>query len=295
MRTLQHDIYHSDFGQKFRLYHITDLHLGAKACDEKLLQRDIATIEKDPHAYWILGGDTVDGICELGDKRFRPALLAKWVLRGIEKGNDSILDIQAQRAITLLSPIAHKCVGIVNGNHELAALKYYRYDLYWQIVLGLANAAGVNPNRLALGIQGFVLLNFRYGEPGNVVRSWQFKIALHHGHGGGRLPGGHALALGRMLGDFDCDMVLMGHRHTQVYVSKVIVTPFGNRTRIGMFTPSYLHASVIPSTDERPLDTYVDEKGLPPQVLGTVPIVITPGQRRVEVVMSNKSGIQDIA
>jgi len=53
MRTLTHNLYYADYGQKFRLYHLTDLHLGAKACNEKQLRADIEAIRADPDARWI--------------------------------------------------------------------------------------------------------------------------------------------------------------------------------------------------------------------------------------------------
>ena len=282
MRTLSHNIDYESSSTEYTLYHLTDLHMGARACDETRLKRDIQAIADDPNARWIGGGDYIDAICQVGDKRYKPSMLAKWVL-----GEDDPLAAQARYVVQLLTPIAGKCLGLVKGNHEWAAEKYYAYNIYWTIVQGVAEAAGVTPNTLALGASGFVAISFRR-KSGDTAKIWRCVVYLHHGYGGGRLPGGHALALGRVLGDFDCDIALLGHRHTQMVVPKMITRSSGccavrYQTRLAMFTPSYLAAHIVPSSDERPVDTYAEEMGLPPQPLGTMPVRITPAKRRIEV------------
>ena len=62
MKTLRHNIDYVGRNSVFRLVYLTDLHVGARACDEKLLRRDILAIERDPNTYWIGGGDYIDAI-----------------------------------------------------------------------------------------------------------------------------------------------------------------------------------------------------------------------------------------
>ena len=138
MQTRTHVVYYPSRKTIFRLYYLTDLHIGAKACDERQLKRDIETIKNDPYALWIGGGDYVDGICQAGDRRYRPSILARWAL-----GHDDVMKVERKHTVGLLSPIAKKCVGLLKGNHEWAAEKFYARDLYWEIVLGVAEAAGV--------------------------------------------------------------------------------------------------------------------------------------------------------
>jgi hypothetical protein len=293
MRTLHHTIYYASRGTVFTLYHLTDLHVGARACAEELLKADIAAIAADPQALWIGGGDYIDAICQVGDRRYQPSALAKWAL-----GEDDVMGVQIDHVVNLLAPIAEKCLGLVKGNHEWGAETFYARNVYWEIVLGLAAAAGKQPEQLALGAQGFVVSNFRRGDETKWGGSWRHVSYLHHGFGGGRLPGGHALAVGRVLGDYECDLALMGHRHTQVYLPKQVVATDGKssgvtyRTRIGMFTPSYLESYVIPSGEKRPFDTYAEKIGLPPQQIGTCPIHIQPDIRQMSVVLSSVPGIR---
>lgn len=291
MRTLDHTLYYPHRGHVFTLYYLTDMHIGALACAEKLLKSDIEQIAADPNAYWIGGGDYVDAICQVGDKRYKPSTLSRWLL-----GEDDPMDAQARYAVDMLKPIAGKCLGLVKGNHEWGAETFYARNLYWDIVRGIADAAGKAPESLALGIQGFIRIRFRRGTPEKYGGSWVFTIYAHHGFGGGRLPGGHALTIGRVLGDYFCDLAMMGHRHTEVIVPKTVTSPTSGggveyHKRVGMFVPSYLNSYIIPSSDKKPFDTYAEKVGLPPTPLGTIPVYIQPDARRIDTVTSNSAGI----
>lgn len=294
MQTRTHVVYYPSRKTIFRLYYLTDLHIGAKACDERQLKRDIETIKNDPYALWIGGGDYVDGICQAGDRRYRPSILARWAL-----GHDDVMKVERKHTVGLLSPIAKKCVGLLKGNHEWAAEKFYARDLYWEIVLGVAEAAEKPPEELAMGVEGFVRLLFRRGTPESYGGSWMMTIYCHHGFGGGRLPGGHALALGRVLGDYQCDLALMGHRHTEIALPKTVTGPRGRsahiQKRIAAFVPGYLNAYIKPSSDNQPLDSYSAEIGLPPVPIGTREVKIRPSTGRYGITIQNEAGFDDEA
>jgi hypothetical protein len=293
MITLTKQVYYGSRSDVVRLYYLTDLHLGAKACDEQQLARDIKAIADDPNAYWIGGGDYVEAICQVGDKRYRPSVLAKWAL-----GFDDVMGAQRDKAVEYLAPIAHKCLGLVKGNHENGAERFYARNLYWEIVLGIAKAANKPPESLAVGVNGFISIHFRRGSEAHYHDVWRMNIFVHHGYGGGRLPGGHALTLGRVLGDFDCDLALLGHRHVQAVITKMITRPGGKKStaavlqpRIGAFVPSYLRAFITPSSDKQPLDSYAEEFGLPPLPVGTTPVLITPDKHAFGIMTSSAPGL----
>lgn len=275
MRTLKKAIQYQSRSELFTLWYITDTHIGAGACDERLMRRDIEAIKNDPHARWIHGGDMIDCIARKGDFRYQESTLAKWL-----RGKDDVIGYQRDYFLDLFAPIADKCLAMVEGNHERAALKWYDRNIYWELVAGLAAHAKCDPANLALGVQGFVCLNFQRLIPDNKYSGTSLTLYCHHGYGGGRLPGGDALTLKRVLDDFECDIALLGHRHTGHILSKTMTAAHAPQAKIvrryAAFVPSYLNAWVEPGKDGRLVDTYNEHIGLPPRSLGATPIVIKP-------------------
>lgn len=290
MRTLNHHIYYPSRSSVIDLYYLTDMHIGARACDERLLQADITAIENNPNAYWIGGGDYIDCIARKKDKRYNESTLAKWL-----RGKDDTIGQQRDKLIEYLSPIANKCLGMVCGNHERAALDYADRDIFWEIVTMLAQRKNVEPQKLALGVQGFVSIKFRRGIEGDIHDTWSMDVFCQHGYGGGRLAGGHALTLGRVLNDYVFNIAFLGHRHTRQYVDKTVVASnWRSRFRMAMFVPSYLAAYIKPSSEDRLVDTYNEQIGLPPQHLGTVPVCIKPNKQHFEARLSSEYGIPQL-
>jgi hypothetical protein len=286
MYTLQKTIYYPSRSSSVTLYPITDTHIGARACDERRLKRDIDRIADDPLAYWFHIGDVIDCIARKGDKRYNEETVAEWLW-----GENDAIGVQRDYSLKTFKPIAGKCLGWGKGNHEEAALTYLDRDVYRDLVYHMAREAMLEPDELAFGVQGFISIRFRRGTPKAYHDSWRLNLYLFHGSGGGRLPGGHALALGRVLGDYDCDIALMGHRHVRQFVDKTVVAPgkrgFSERYRAAMFVASYLNAYIIPASKKMPIDTYPEHKGLPPQALGTTPIVIYPDEREFDFVVGS--------
>lgn len=123
MKTINHILEYESRSQFYKLFHITDTHIGAAATDEALLKRDIKRIYDDPNACWGHGGDILDCISRT-DKRYRENSIAPWL-----HGLNDIVQHQLEYALDLFRPIAHKCLYIVSGNHESHMLKQDR-DVY---------------------------------------------------------------------------------------------------------------------------------------------------------------------
>ncbi len=222
----------------FRIYHLTDWHLGSAFCDEKLLREDIERVASDENGFWIGGGDYADFI-NRSDKRHRESTLAKWLW-----GKDDLVEAQINRIIEYMQPIRDKCLGLVNGNHEDTILHRYERDVYQAIV----ERATSNGAHVRLGYKGFIVIRWRYGErehraPRDV---WSTNIFVHHGHGGGILEGGDALMLGRVAKWYDCDVAFIGHRHRQAHVMNVHIGPSARAKEIvemkqlSILSPGYL-------------------------------------------------------
>lgn len=282
MRTIKHSIAWEE-DKQYTLYFLTDLHLGARNCNEGLLKRDIQTIADDPNALWIGGGDYIDCISRRGDPRYRESSYAEWL-----HGEEDVIDAQEQMLFSYLRPIADKCIAMIRGNHEDSALRWYDRDVYWNIVRTIAIARGIEPEKLALGDNGFVVLEWKKGEKKR--DRFETVIYCHHGYGGGRTPGGHALTLSRLLGDVDCDIALMGHRHVRVTIDRRVLMPGGKyRSRVAMFVPSYMGR--IHEQKGKPFDDYAEKIGLPAQHLGTVPILFNPKQQEFSLVIKSGEGL----
>lgn len=282
MRTIKHSVTWLE-DREYTLYFLTDLHLGARNCDEQLLKQDILKIANDPNALWIGGGDYLDCISRRGDKRYRESAYAPWV-HGIE----DVIDAQEQQLFSFLRPIMDKCIALLRGNHEDSALQWYDRDVYWNICRTIAIDKGVMPEKLALGTNGFVVLKWQ--KQGKKSKKWEVPIYCHHGYGGGRKSGGHALALSDLLTSFDCDIALLGHRHTRHVLDKRITMPDGKyKDRIAMFVPSYLGR--VHEQEGRPFDDYAERIGLPAQHLGTVPILFNPSEQEFSLVIRSGSGL----
>lgn len=287
MLTLKQTVYFSSRSNCVTVYPFTDTHIGARAFDEKLLRQHIAQVAEDDMAYWMHLGDATNTIGRKGDKRYQESAAADWL-----HGEDDVITAEADHTVNLYRPIAHKCLAWGKGNHEEGALKYGGHDVYRYLVKEMSRAANVEPETIAFGVQGFLSLEFRRGTPQSYRDPWRLNFYLFHGTGGGALPGGHALALGRVLSNFDCDIALMGHRHVRQFVDKIITGPgkHGSATtryRAAMFLASYLDAWVKPASNKMPVDTYVDHVGLPPLPLGTTPIVIWPNERKFDFIVGS--------
>lgn len=312
MRTLVHDIDISEDASPIWFCYLTDTHIGAKACAEDLLRQDIEAIKNHPRCYWAHGGDFIDCIARKGDKRYNEETIAAWL-----HGKNDVIGAQMDYFIEMVEPIASKCLAVVEGNHEFAAVKYHDRDVYGRVIRWLAGKTEhVRPESIAVGYQGFLVLRFR--QKGRVV--WSVSMYLSHGYGGNRLAGGASLALERALGDYsNIDIVLMGHRHLRQYVEKLLAMPdirrasrdgtlhvsdsrvksyrAGNvatKLRQGMFVPSYLNSYVRVSNNSRPIDTYAEQFGFPPKHLGGIPIKLDPREKIITFLISDTQGLSHL-
>lgn len=291
MRTLKHYLYYPSRSNNFTLWHLTDLHIGHAACDERQLQADIDAIASDPYAYWGGGGDYIDAISRKGDKRYAESSFAPWL-----HGKPDPIGKQVERVVGMLSPIAHKCLYLVTGNHEDAVLQYADRDVYREIVKGICNASKTNGvhremRELAVGWEGFIQLVFRRGEVGNYGGTRTVTLYTHHGSGGGRKQGGHALRLEETLLTYECDLALVGHRHIRQIVNVRTVRPSGKgvefHERVGVFGGSYLGAYIDEDSDGMPIGNYPQYKQLQPTTVGVVPVIIKPDIPRITPIVTN--------
>jgi calcineurin-like phosphoesterase family protein len=248
-----------------RIVPLGDIHIGSAACHEKLFERVVDRIATDPTCYWIGMGDYAEFI-NASDPRFNADDLADWI-RMSHLGD--LARAQRDRFLSMVEPIAGRCLALVEGNHEAAIKRHYERDIYADIVTAVKELAG-HPSdyKLALGGHGWLILTFRRQDD-EVRRS--FRINVNHGFVGGKLAGAKALNMQRWLWTHNADLVIFGHSHnTAIQVESVEgVTTGGHVTRqnrIGCYSGSFMVGA-----------DYAQRKGYLPVPLGYVEIVIRPG------------------
>ena len=260
-----HQVDYDSRADVFHLWHLTDTHLGSRACDEAALRRDIARVADDPFAYWVFGGDWCEFINPT-DRRFDPAEVADWIrVRDLA----DIAKVQSDHAITLFRPIAtpDKCLGAIGGNHGLTILNEFHHDPH-AYICGELNI----PN---LGYDG-AFINLRFKRAGGSIRS--YRIALLHGWGGGRQPGGKMNKLRDALAAYDADVILLGHLHVRYRLAAMTYSCTKHRIvtkkRLAVIGGAYLDGA-----------GYAVRAGYPPAELGGVMISITPDKNIIECLL----------
>jgi predicted phosphodiesterase len=104
-------IVHELPGRTIRVWAVADVHIGAKECDLNGFQKFIDDkILGDPDGYVVLCGDLIsngikDSLTNVYDEVMPPQL-------------------QIDRCVELLRPVAHKILGCVSGNHERRSKKH---------------------------------------------------------------------------------------------------------------------------------------------------------------------------
>lgn len=249
----------------FRIYPLGCLHVGAAGCDEKNLAEMVAEIAQDDRAFWLGLGDMGNYIAR-NDKRFNPLELASWI-----KVSD-LVDLpkaQVRRIRQLLAPIAHKCIALVEGNHERKIKECYERDVYMEIVDGIKQDGGIPPDQpIACGYYGYLDLHF-YKGPDTKGGSRVVTFSLHHG------SGGTEAAVQRWLYSHEADVALFAHIH-RTRIVNVAVEYADKAGRIRTKKRRAAHCGTFLTHRVEGCDDYAAVKGLPPVSHGGVMVELRP-------------------
>lgn len=273
MFVVRHEFYKVEYKAQFHIIPIGDVHMGALACDENLLRQTIKRIEENNNFYWIGMGDYCEFI-PVGDrKRFDPKSLAKWI---------SVSDLgdisakQRDRFLDAVSPIANKCLGLVEGNHERTVKKYYERDIFSEILCEIKKKGKFDSDeKLSLGGYGWIQLAFYRNKDGKRRNGNLIKINAHHGFVGGKLAGAKALNMQRWLWTHDADIVLFGHSHNNGVQSEAVMYTDRNcnikeKIRKGAYCGTFLKRGIEGA------NTYSEIGGYFPLPTSGIEIILTP-------------------
>lgn len=284
MNVLETHITYPSRRDVFTLWYLTDIHAGARALDEQLLDKTIAEIKADKNARWWLGGDYCDFIPYQDAKRFDPGTVAPWISIA---DLDDLPRVQAAWLAEKLKPIVAQCLGVGMGNHDEAIRKHHSMDVH-QIMLGLLN--GYLPAKAerirSIGYSGFHLLRFHRNS--DKAHTATLTCYLHHGYFGGRLKGAKALGLERVFAYYDCDIFFTGHNHDRLAFKSVSMRPYVGeqgptykaKTRAGINCGTFLRTLSQPGD----APTYSEVKGYFPTELGAIPVTYQPDTQELKVI-----------
>jgi hypothetical protein len=274
-------IWHASRSDVFKIVYFSDIHWLAKACAEKEVVRQRDEILNDPFTFWIGGGDYGEFIGFGDQKRFDPDAVAEKVkVKDLgQLGKHTYEEIR-----DLFRPIAHKCLGLIVGNHE----KQYMRRLQQEDLHGwLCTELGV-PD---LGYSCFMDVVFcRINKevaavphlgPKSRGDCEVFRVWCHHGAGAAQTKGGKISRLVSFMRNFEADIFFMGHVHDQMGAR---LTPLcadadcqkiRHRTKLGVISGSYL------KTYAQGVTTYGEQKGYEPTTLGAAWVQVKPNTREL--------------
>lgn len=216
METLIKKIKYQKKSDIFYLVPIGDIHLGNAGCDEERLGELIKWIEKTENVMWLGMGDLADCIVSSDAKRFDIETIADWLYK-----SERIQDIavaQFEKLEKMFAPIAHKCLGLLYGNHEKEILKRHHIDLIRNLCQSL--------NVENLGYEAMIRLSFEQKLKKGKGHSMSHTIHAEHGYGGGRRPGAKINKIDMRDLGYDADIYLMGHVHEKgLVVGRKIYLP----------------------------------------------------------------------
>jgi len=240
------------YGQTFKLKPIADVHLGARACDQKAFKAYLADSDED--TYFIGIGDLYDGI-SVKDKRYD--------ISSDGMDGDDTLDQQIDLGCKLLEPYKDRLLGLAVGNHERTNIR------------GGTNMIKRTCRRLGVENLGYSgLLKLVFSENGSRGRT--VVLRYHHGWGGGsRTLGADLTKFSRDIAYWDANIFLYGHVHRRQTASQPRLSIKGEeliaRDTVlcicGTFLKTYMD-----STDA----TYSEVCGYPPVSVGGLTVSIKP-------------------
>lgn len=189
---------------------ISDVHIGDKLSDNKLLKDTIKLIKDNDNYYTIINGD----LCNTALKNSKSDVYS-----------DELTPMeQLNRVIELLEPIKDKILVMGTGNHEDRILKDTSIDISRLVAKQLGIEDRYSDN------WWYLFLRFGEKERGRKAEMC-YQITGYHGSGGGRKTGGKANRLEEMSQIAVADLFIMSHTHKPLSTKGAIYIPdYANNT-----------------------------------------------------------------
>ena len=233
---------------------LADYHYADPHSDHQAIRKDIDYVNSHQNAYCVLAGDLLD--CAL-----RSSL-------GDAYTNLSPME-ELSAMIDLISPIAHKVVAVVGGNHEARHYRTNGVDMTYLLAKQLGIADRYSPDT--------ALIFLRVGEDKcskNHHRQILYTIYLTHGSGGGRKEGGKIQRLADYCQIVDADCYICGHTHLPASFKTGFARPSSANNSITYCTKLFVNCAAKLS-----YGGYGDTGGFKPPCKDT-PIILLNGETK---------------
>lgn len=180
-------------------------------------------------------------------------------------------DKQYMKVTEDLERIKHKCIMMLEGNHESNFWRRHNHNY----TSGMAKALDIP----YVGISGYILLRFKHlTKEGKPATRRIFRIYAHHGWAGGRSDGYKVKVIQDLRNIFDdAHLYMMGHTHKRGSVFPTTTLRVNARTKkIQDHDKNYVYTGSYIKGHEVGKGSYVEARAYPPTQLGSPLIEIRP-------------------
>lgn len=215
----------ADLSENFKeieIMALADWHWSDPQSDHNKIKADLEYIATHDNVFCILNGD----------------LLNCAIRSAVSDVYAEITPMEELRAcVDLFEPIAHKCLCVVQGNHELRHARTNGIDVTELMCRQLGIEDRYSPTT--------ALLFVRFGRLGSDqhFRKVAYTIHVSHGNGGGRKEGGKIQRLADMSTIVDADIFVVGHSHLPALFKDRFARPCMANSSITYGTRLYVNTS----------------------------------------------------
>jgi len=244
---------------------VSDIHLGHINCDKEILKNVIEWI-KTHDCIWIGLGDYGDCIIHT-DPRFNHDSIDK---------NFDTAQKQFREIKRYFKPIASKCIGLLDGNHDYNLMKKADHNYVEEL------AEDLNVDYLTM--DAYIRIQFTKFD--------NFNIYAHHGWSGARTAGARVSRIYDLYSIFPMlDLYIMGHTHalglvekkTSLYIDGWIKEGQNEKDIIHDKISHFLWSGSFLKGYTMGTMGYVEEKTYQPSTLGSPILKIIPHKGKYTV------------
>ena len=202
-------------------------------------------------------GDSAEFITP-SDKRWDSGVISDWL------HPDNIATDQVNHYCDLFSPIADKCIGKLEGNHEVS-IKQHNHDNVQKNICDKLNITN-------LGYSCFIRFIFRRTK----TETRSYTGMFTHGAGAAITAGSKLQRLQRLMDSFDADIVAQGHTHdlityTKPYLKLADNNEIKQRVKVGAMTGCWFRTYT-----QGVSASYGEQRNYPPVMLGSPVFELIP-------------------